>query len=181
MDPNVDRAIRDAVFALLREMDYATLTMEKIAQEAGISKATLYRRWKSKAEVVLEIFFSGTPNLPIPESTDFQETLRRAILEMVCEFQHPLARKILPGLVADYSGRADYKSKVVQDVMEPGYKMLRAVLSRFPEAAHHFDSALLMDMLFSLIFMRCVILDKPITETDINSLLAMVVVDRQIA
>jgi AcrR family transcriptional regulator len=49
----VDAAIHQAAFELLRDGGFAALTMEAIAVRAGVSKATLYRRYGSPAAVVI--------------------------------------------------------------------------------------------------------------------------------
>ncbi|UNK70880.1 TetR/AcrR family transcriptional regulator [Microbacterium sp. H1-D42] len=45
-------AIHAAVLAELTESGYADLTMERVADRAGAGKASLYRRWNSRAELV---------------------------------------------------------------------------------------------------------------------------------
>jgi AcrR family transcriptional regulator len=45
---------------LLQEHGYDRLTVEAVATEAHSSKATMYRRWPSKAELVLAAFIEGT-------------------------------------------------------------------------------------------------------------------------
>lgn len=45
-------AIHEAVLAELAEGGYAALTMERVAERAGAGKASLYRRWNSRAELV---------------------------------------------------------------------------------------------------------------------------------
>lgn len=47
-----DEAILDATWALLAEVGYARMSMEGIAQRAGVGKPTLYLRYASKAEAV---------------------------------------------------------------------------------------------------------------------------------
>ncbi|ORA06404.1 TetR/AcrR family transcriptional regulator [Mycolicibacterium bacteremicum] len=44
--------ILEVAFALLTEVGYDGLTFEEVARRAGASKATLYRRWKSKRDMV---------------------------------------------------------------------------------------------------------------------------------
>lgn len=53
-DPQVERAVRLAVWEALGEVGYDRLTMDEVARRAGCSKPALYRRWPSKQPMVLE-------------------------------------------------------------------------------------------------------------------------------
>ncbi len=53
-DPSRADAIREAVLDLLVEQGYEHVTIEAVAARAGAGKATVYRRWGSKAELVLD-------------------------------------------------------------------------------------------------------------------------------
>ncbi|MFT3851576.1 MAG: TetR/AcrR family transcriptional regulator [Ilumatobacteraceae bacterium] len=49
---DADRAILDAVHALILDVGYEGMTMAAVAQRAGVSTATLYRRFTDKADLV---------------------------------------------------------------------------------------------------------------------------------
>src|SRR5262249_62018507 len=51
---------------LLQEHGYERLTVDAVASEARASKATVYRRWPSKAELVLAAFIEGIRQVAIP-------------------------------------------------------------------------------------------------------------------
>jgi AcrR family transcriptional regulator len=51
-DPARDRAIAQAVLQILAEAGFRRLTMDEVALTAGVSKATIYRRWSSKIELL---------------------------------------------------------------------------------------------------------------------------------
>jgi AcrR family transcriptional regulator len=53
-DPGVDAAIRSATADLLGEVGYAQLTMDLVAERAGVSKPSLYLRWPNKVALVAD-------------------------------------------------------------------------------------------------------------------------------
>ncbi|XXX77408.1 TetR/AcrR family transcriptional regulator [Sorangium sp. So ce134] len=53
-DPSRDAEILDATLEVLAEVGAAGLTMDLVAARAGAGKATIYRRWTSKAELVID-------------------------------------------------------------------------------------------------------------------------------
>ncbi|MCV4276076.1 TetR/AcrR family transcriptional regulator [Pseudomonas capsici] len=53
-DPERDVAILDAAIEVLAESGYDGMTMDMVAARAKAGKATVYRRWGSKAELILE-------------------------------------------------------------------------------------------------------------------------------
>jgi AcrR family transcriptional regulator len=64
-DSKREVAIEEAAITLIQEVGYERCTIEAIASKAGVSKATIYRRWKNKQEVIANAMahhaFSQTP------------------------------------------------------------------------------------------------------------------------
>ncbi len=60
-DPSRDEAIIDAAIDLLVRDGYDRLSMESVATEAGVGKATVYRRWSNKAELVIDAMATLKP------------------------------------------------------------------------------------------------------------------------
>ena len=64
-DSKREDAIAAAAISLIQEVGYERCTIEAIALKAGVSKATIYRRWKNKQEVIASAIsrhaFSQTP------------------------------------------------------------------------------------------------------------------------
>ncbi len=70
---------------LLQEHGYDRLTVDAVATSARASKATVYRRWPSKAELVLAAFIEGIRQVAVPPDTG---TLRGDLLqlgELICQ------------------------------------------------------------------------------------------------
>src|SRR3954451_738674 len=53
-DPSRDGVIRAAILRLLADVGYGSLTMDAVAAEAGVGKATIYRRWRTKQDLVVD-------------------------------------------------------------------------------------------------------------------------------
>lgn len=64
---------------LLQEHGYDQLTVDAVANAARASKATVYRRWPSKAELVLAAFIEGVRQVAVPPNTG---TLRGDLLSL---------------------------------------------------------------------------------------------------
>src|SRR2546425_10207315 len=61
-----DAAIRQATVDLLVAEGYANLTMSGVAARAGVSTATLYRRWSSKVELGVGVLTARAGENPLP-------------------------------------------------------------------------------------------------------------------
>src|SRR4029078_12720047 len=88
--------------ALLEEVGYADLTIEAVAQRAGVGHTSIYRRWPSKPYMVHEVVFPDLP--PTPEwSTDgpFADTLHAFATNVIDTLSRPEVRAALPGILAD--------------------------------------------------------------------------------
>src|SRR5689334_2830652 len=64
-----EKAILAASYDLLLENGFGTVTVDKIAERAKVSKATIYKWWPNKAAVVMDGFLSAAmARLPVPDT-----------------------------------------------------------------------------------------------------------------
>jgi len=76
----LDKAILKATVAEIEISGYAGLSMERVAERARASKASLYRRWPSKVELVMEAIYGL---LPDPATTADTGSLRGDLLALL--------------------------------------------------------------------------------------------------
>lgn len=73
----------------LQQHGYDRLTVEAVATQAKASKATLYRRWPSKSDLVLAAFVEGTRLAAVPPRTgslrDDLLTVGASVCQQACE------------------------------------------------------------------------------------------------
>ncbi len=95
LDASRDAAIASAVIEVLGRSGYAGLTMDAVAMAAGVGKATIYRRWSSKAELLLSVMdVAGAPVLQVPDTGKLREDLVTVLTEVVELFNGPSGRAI---------------------------------------------------------------------------------------
>ncbi|MEV5343590.1 TetR/AcrR family transcriptional regulator [Streptomyces sp. NPDC052676] len=102
-DPAADRAILDGTLALLGEgHSFAELSMDLVAQRAGVARATVYRRWRNKEELVLAAL--GSLDLPVPPLDGL--TLREKLVTLVDQLRHRGQDTPLHRLIGSLLGEA---------------------------------------------------------------------------
>lgn len=79
-DASRDRALLDATMAVLTESGYRALTTAAVASRAGVSTATLYRRWPSKEVMVVDAAAAYAQELTNQTDTGTLEGDLRALL-----------------------------------------------------------------------------------------------------
>ena len=83
-DPSRDGVIRAAILALLAEVGYGALTMDAVAAEAGVGKATIYRRWRTKEDLVVDTISEiNRAEMPVPDTGSLEGDLREMLHAVV--------------------------------------------------------------------------------------------------
>jgi len=94
------QAILDATLELLAEVGFSALTVEGVAQRAGVGKATIYRRWASKLPLVVEAF----GELPAFEDVDtgsLEGDLKAMLTQYLRNFLATPLATVYPSLAAE--------------------------------------------------------------------------------
>lgn len=79
-DPSRDDAIRAAILRRLADVGYGALTMDAVAAEAGVGKATIYRRWRSREDLVADVITDLHQGQALPPDTGSLEGDLRSLL-----------------------------------------------------------------------------------------------------
>jgi AcrR family transcriptional regulator len=103
-ESRIDLAVGDAVRELLAWEGYAGTTIERVAARAGVGRGAVYRRWRSKAEMVFASVIHSA-ELPVPVDSGTLEGDLVALAERIAALtgtDH--ARAALAGLVGELAG-----------------------------------------------------------------------------
>ncbi len=83
-DPSRDGVIRAAILRLLADVGYNALTMDAVAAEAGVGKATIYRRWRTKSDLVVDtIAEMNRAQTPTPDTGTLAGDLRMLLCSLI--------------------------------------------------------------------------------------------------
>ena len=90
-DPSRDGVIRAAILRLLADVGYNALTMDAVAAEAGVGKATIYRRWRTKSDLVVDtIAEMNRAETQLPDTGSLEADLRQLLRSLVHVVNGPL-------------------------------------------------------------------------------------------
>jgi AcrR family transcriptional regulator len=127
--PEAHAAILSAALELAVEGGLRGLSMEAIAARAGVGKATIYRRWKSKEALFAEALGSIALNPEVPDTGsargDFEVVSGAAVGRMA-----PQAFRVLPRLMADAADDPELLEALHAAMLRPRRAAIATILRR---------------------------------------------------
>jgi AcrR family transcriptional regulator len=90
-----------AVLGALAETRYRDLTIEQVAQRAGVAKTTIYRRWGSVEGLVLDLMRDQTARrVPTPDTGDLDADMRALARGILAIYRDPAINALISSMVA---------------------------------------------------------------------------------
>ena len=142
-------AIIRATLELLLEGGYGPLTMEAVRTRAGVGKATIYRRWSSKEELVRDAIVYLHEEFEIPDTGSLRGDYH-AIAEMVrSTVRRAGASRLAPRLLGEAVNDPELHAIFYENLVRPRRTALGGLLRRAVERGEirgDVDIELLIDM-----------------------------------
>ncbi len=165
-----EQEILDATLDVLAEVGYDKLTMDAVAAAAKASKATLYRRWETKASLVLDAFISQKgPLVELPDTG----TLRGDLIEIHCghggiaqERQLAIFSAVLTALGRDPEFAERYRSEFLAPRIARNTEVYRRAQAR-GEVRDDVDIDLVSTALPGIVLHRQFVLGLPATPDSV--------------
>ncbi|MFC0431019.1 TetR/AcrR family transcriptional regulator [Kutzneria buriramensis] len=172
------QAILDAAAALLLERALSEVSMDAVAQRAGVSKATIYRWWPTKEALALDALYAEWNTVrPFPRDTG---SLRGDLLSLL----RPWARlassrpygRVLAALLTTAQSDPVFATEYRQRFVEPRRDQARALFQRATErgeipAGTKIDVAL--DLLYGPLYHRLLHGHAPLTDRFVRDVVDM--------
>jgi AcrR family transcriptional regulator len=160
------QAILAATAQLLAEVGYTALTIEGVAAQAGVGKATVYRWWPSKGALVTEAMSAALAMPSFTETGDLRQDLLTVGNGIVETLAHSPAGAVIPALAADLMRDPDMAEQFRDQVIRPRRSAVTRILRRAAdrgELPSDVDIDLLLDVYAGAVFYRVLISGEPVT------------------
>ncbi len=180
-DHTRDPEILDAALEVLAETGYDGMTIDMVAARAKAGKATLYRRWPSKSELVLDAVACMKSGDFSPEALPDTGTLRGDLVAMIRPMSLSAAErklKVMAGVASMLSRNPELVDAARAAIIEPRAQATRHLLRRAierGEIAADTDVETLSLITPSMVAFRVLILRIPIDRSFLESLIDDVV------
>ena len=172
-----DVAIREATLELLAEEGYAALTMSGVASAAGVSSATLYRRWRSKADLVIDVMLAGAEDHQLPDTGSLAGDLRSVIRTTADMKQNAQSVKIMAAVVGELGRNPELAKAFRAALITPRRAQFAEIFERAAarnETRPDLDYELATDLVFGPLYQRILITGRPVTPKIADQLVDLV-------
>jgi AcrR family transcriptional regulator len=170
-------AILRSTLKLLGANGFPDFTIEAVAAQANVGKATVYRRWPNKAALITDAFaYSTTKKLKFPDTGSVRTDMNRQMRQVIKIFRSPRGRILSAILAAGQSDRsviAAFRERFMRPRRQEAYATLRRGIRR-GELRKDLDLDLLLDSLYGPIYMRFFIRHDTLTPAFVDGLCDLV-------
>jgi AcrR family transcriptional regulator len=171
------QAILRSTLRILGRSGFSDLTIEDVADHAGVGKATVYRWWPSKGALIADAFASNTTRkLRFPDTGSVFSDMSQQMRQLVKVFRSPRGRIVSAILAAGQSDRgliAAFRDRFLWPRRQEAYATLRRGIRR-GELRKDIDPDLVLDSLYGPIYMRFLIRHDRLTPEFVDRLCALV-------
>jgi AcrR family transcriptional regulator len=125
-----EQAIIEAALELFAEKGPDGLCVEAVAARAGVGKATVYRRWRNKEDLLLAALGSLKSPLPHPDTGSVRDDLIALVTVMSQDAVDPARTRQYTLLLGEGEKYPRLMARYAETVVEPRRDVIRSVLRR---------------------------------------------------
>ncbi|MGA2905730.1 MAG: TetR/AcrR family transcriptional regulator [Candidatus Korobacteraceae bacterium] len=171
------QAIIRSTLKLLRKAGFAQLSIEAIAADAGVGKATVYRWWPNKGALVVDAFASSAEGeLHFPDSGSVYKDMSLQMNQWLAILRSPrgcIVAAVIAGGQSDADLLEAFRARFLRPRRQEAYRTLRRGIER-GELPRNLDLDLVLDILYGAIYMRFLIRHDELSERYINEVCRLV-------
>ncbi|WP_025618393.1 TetR/AcrR family transcriptional regulator [Salinispora cortesiana] len=182
---DITSAIRRAVMAELAEVGYGRLSIEAVARRAGVSKTAIYRRWRSKLDLVLDLVSATAGrSLPLLDTGSLLGDLEILLHVLAKALRHRMASQIIPDLLAEAARTPQIAEKLHQTLEDYQRTIGVIVIGRAVERGElpaDTDQRLAVDLIVGPVYWRLAIARAPLPASEVRRVAETIVAGLRVA
>jgi AcrR family transcriptional regulator len=175
----VTEAITNAFFEELADVGYGRLSIDAVARRAGVGKAAIYRRWKSKLDITVALVSKvAVGAIDVPNTGTLHDDVREYLNRGRQALTHRLASKIIPDLLAEGARNPDLTSALLETVRDPRRAKAAQLVQRAVDRGElpaDTDLELCLDFLAGPLYWRLTVLRADFDDTYLDHLATKIV------
>ena len=170
-DPRIDDEVLEVALGLFLEQGAEGVNFEQISKRTGISRASIYRRWKTRSDLLNATLRSARvvqeedPNAVLKLSPkQFARFLEDTIAKALTS---PKVAKLVTQLIGTRASHPELLVRYCRDTLEPGWRAILVAIENARESGKiepRLDSDLVRDVLAGAIIHRLVSRTEPPKE-----------------
>jgi len=177
--PEAGQAILEAAIELLVEKGLRRMSIEEVAERAGVGKATIYRRWPSRGALALDAFLAEfQAQLPVRDTGSLRGDLLASLRAWVRAVTKTRAGRMLAGLIAEAQRDPEVAASWRQRVFDPLRSQHRAIVERAMERGEvppSTDADAVLDLVFGAAYHRLLHQHLPLSDHFVRTVVDLVV------
>lgn len=176
--PAREAELLGAVLDVLRETGYDRLTVDAVVARARASKQTVYRRWPSKADLVVAAFLNAMTDVPELQDTGCLREDLLALLDVICRELTDLS-DIIAGLLGEVRWNPELAAAMRTGYFDARARFARDLFDRARargEVAEDVDLDLLRQLAPAMIFFRVLLANEAVDRDLVRRLVDHVVI-----
>ncbi|WP_055590787.1 TetR/AcrR family transcriptional regulator [Peterkaempfera griseoplana] len=119
-----DHAILEATRSLLAELGWGGLTMSHVAQRAGVAKTTLYRRWPSKNELVVDAVAVLFDDLEMTDLGSLRADIEAVVQRFAALLSRPETQAAMLALFAEGTRDPLLRGRIRESIVDPQKRLV---------------------------------------------------------
>lgn len=176
-DPHLDRAILAAALRILGEGGAEALTIDAVASLAGVSRATVYRRYENRVDLMEAAFVAAAAPTHEAPGTG---SVRADLIAMVERLSRALVEsdggRLLPVMLAAARGSTEVREALERFTSSRRAPTIESILAGVErgELRDDIDPDLVTDMIVGVVIHRLLMRNRPMDPDDVERLVDQV-------
>lgn len=173
----VRTAVIQSTLSLLERVGFDELTIEAVAARARVGKATIYRWWPTKADLVIDVFATAVEDeLRFPTGSSALTSIHQQMRRWVPIFRGPLGQ-----IVSTVIGAGQSDPEILRAFRAHWTEPRRVEARRILQRAQHeglvradLDADLILDLFYGPLYLRLMLKHAPLDENFVDKVFDVV-------